>query len=115
MYKSDEQRLSENWDISPHAAMEAMRRARIEYEEQEGSRNGDLVRKIDSMRHKMDILEKEISERRQDAKVNELEEERLQSIIDDYYTFNKKHRLIFKLLKFIDKVKLPRIKIDWRR
>ena len=115
MYKSDEMRLSEYCGISPHAAYEARRRARIEYEEQEGSRNGDLVRKIDSMRHKMDSLEKEILDRRQDAKVNVLEEERLQSIIDDYYTFNKKHRLIFKLLKFIERIKLPRITIDWRR
>ena len=75
----------------------------------------ELSKKIEHHCQRIDILEKEISERRQDAKVNELEEERLQSIIDDYYTFNKKHRLIFKLLRFIDRIKLPRITIDWRR
>ena len=115
MEKTDEMRLSEYFDISHDAAYKAMQMARYEYEEQEGSRNGDLVRKIDSMRHKMDRLEKEISDRRKDAKVSEGVELRLCEINDKNHVFNYKHRYIIKLLKFIDKIKLPRITIEWRR
>ena len=43
------------------------------------------------------------------------EDLKLRDIIDNHLAFNYKHRYIIKVLKFIDKIKLPRVKIDWRR
>ena len=76
--------------------------------------NDDDVVKLEK---KISKLENDIKEYKHDSRVCEDEDLKLRNIIDEHLAFNHKHRLVIKVLKFIDKIKikLPRVKIDWRR
>ena len=74
--------------------------------------NDDDVVKLEK---KIRLLENDIKAHKQDLRVCEDEDLKLRDIIDNHLAFNYKHRYIIKVLKFIDKIKLPRVKIDWRR
>tara|TARA_R100000808_G_C2081133_1_gene104898 strand:+ start:322 stop:657 length:336 start_codon:yes stop_codon:yes gene_type:complete len=64
--------------------------------------------------NKIDELENKIQSYKHDLKVCEDEDLKLRDMIDKHLKFNYKHRYIIKALKFIDKIKFPRIKIDWK-
>ena len=74
----------------------------------------DIIVKLEK---KVSKLEYDIKSYRHDLRVCEDEDLKLRDIIDNHQAFNYKHRYIIKVLKFIDKIiiKLPRVKIDWRR
>jgi len=64
---------------------------------------------------KLNSLRVENKELTHDIKVCEDEDIKQRDIINKHSQFNYKHRFIIKVLRFIDNVKLPRIKIEWRR
>ena len=66
---------------------------------------------------KISKLESEIRYYKQDLRVCEDEDLILRDIINNHIAFNYKHRIIIKVLKFIDKIiiKLPRVRFEWRK
>ena len=74
----------------------------------------DVLLKLEK---KISKLEYDIKSYRHDLRVCEDEDLKLRDVIDEHLKFNHKHKLVIKVLKFIDKIiiKLPRVKIDWRR
>jgi len=69
---------------------------------------------FDEFDYKLNRLKKENQELLSDVKVCEDEDIKQRDIINEYKHFNYKHRFIIKVLSFIDNIKLPRIKIEWR-